>query len=316
MMSVFVIGATGYIGAVVAEKLLAAGHRVVGLARTSSAASELLGRGITPHVGDLADPNTIATAARANDATIFSAHGTSYAVDRAAFRAILDALEGSQKCFVYTSGAAIFSDRAAGEPSEVVYDEDTPFVSTAAQAERARDDAEIVTAAARGVRTMIMRPGLVHGRSGSIQVPLLIAHARKAGVSRFIGRGQNRWTNVHVDDLADLYVKLLERTPGGTVVHPCGGEATMGDVAAAIGRSLGVPCESWAVEQATAAWGEIFAQDAIGSNCRMIGTKSRAYYDWSPTRPDLLWELEHGSYRGGQAEAASSVSSLARPNRQ
>ncbi|HWU90799.1 MAG TPA: NAD-dependent epimerase/dehydratase family protein [Kofleriaceae bacterium] len=315
-MNVFVIGATGYIGAVVVEKLLAAGHRVVGLARTSSASSDLLRRGVTPHAGDLEDPRTVAAAARANDATIFAAHGPSYAVDRAAFRAIVDVLEGSEKCFVYTSGAAIFSDRAAGEPSEVAYDEDTPFVSPAAQAERARDDAEIVTAAARGVRAMIMRPGLVYGRSGSIQVPIMIAQARRSGVSRFIGRGQNRWTNVHVDDLAELYVKLLERAPGGTVVHPCGGEATMRVVAAAIGRSLGIPCESWTVEQAATVWNETFAQDAIGSNCRMIGTKSRAYYEWSPTRPDLLWDLEYGSYRGGQAEAATSVSSLARPNRQ
>ena len=301
MMSVFVIGATGYIGAVVVEKLLAAGHRVVGLARTSSAASELLRRGVTPHAGDLEDPRTVASAARANNATIFSAHGKSYAVDRAAFRAILDALEGSEKYFVYTSGAAIFSDRATGEPSDMVYDEDTPFVSPPSQAERARDDAEIATAASRAVRAMIMRPGLVYGRNGSIQVPRLIAHARSSGVSRFIGRGQNRWTNVYVDDLADLYVKLLARPPAGTVIHPCAGEATMQDVAAAIGRSLGVPSESWTIEQAVTAWGDIFAQDAIGSNCRMIGTRSRAYYDWTPTGPDLLWELEHGSYRGQQS---------------
>jgi hypothetical protein len=95
------------------------------------------------------------------------------------------------------------------------------------------------------------------------------------------------------------------------VVHPRAGEATMRDVAAAIGRSLGIPCESWTIEEAAAAWGETFAQDALGSNCRIIGTRSRAYYDWSPAQPDLLWELEHGSYRGGQAEVAGMVSSLA-----
>jgi uncharacterized protein YbjT (DUF2867 family) len=56
-MKVFVTGGTGYIGGSVADGLVASGHRVVGLVRsTESAKASLLNdRGIEPFLGNLDD---------------------------------------------------------------------------------------------------------------------------------------------------------------------------------------------------------------------------------------------------------------------
>ena len=91
-MKVFLTGATGCIGSVIAEKLLHAGHDVVGLARSDASADKL----------DW-------TAANAGDV--------------AAVNAMIAGLRGTGKPFIHTSGTGVL-----GDTGEVVYDEDTPVV--------------------------------------------------------------------------------------------------------------------------------------------------------------------------------------------
>ena len=72
-MNVFVTGTTGYIGSIIAEKLLQASHQVAGLARSKAAAQTLEKQGIEPHYGDLNNPEILTTVARAVEGIIHTA---------------------------------------------------------------------------------------------------------------------------------------------------------------------------------------------------------------------------------------------------
>src|ERR1700687_1279732 len=103
-MNVLLTGATGYIGSVVAEAVIAAGHSVTGLARSDAAAGKMSLKGITPWRGDLTSPEALAEAVKAASAVIHAGTTNDGRLDREAVRAMLDALLGSGKPFIYTSG--------------------------------------------------------------------------------------------------------------------------------------------------------------------------------------------------------------------
>ena len=121
-MRVFVTAASGYIGGSVAAALRAAGHDVVGLVRSDARAAQVRERGIEPLIGTLEDAVLLAHAARAADAVVNAAD----AGHRGVVEATLNALAGSGKAFLQTSGSSIVADLAAGEPTDKVYDEETP----------------------------------------------------------------------------------------------------------------------------------------------------------------------------------------------
>src|SRR5579872_1547975 len=102
-MTIFVTGATGYIGSVVTEKLRAAGHTVVGLSRSAAAGRKLEQLGAQPVCGDLRDTGVIESAARQSDAVIHLAMEMS-AEAPVLDKGVVDAVLASGKPFVYTSG--------------------------------------------------------------------------------------------------------------------------------------------------------------------------------------------------------------------
>src|SRR5690349_5189140 len=119
-MNVFITGATGFIGGSVAQRLLAAGHRISGLVRNPAQADALAASGITPVAGTLDDHEVLAREARAADAVINAASSD----HRGALDAFIEGLTGSGKVLLHTSGSSIVGDAAAGEPIDAVYDED------------------------------------------------------------------------------------------------------------------------------------------------------------------------------------------------
>jgi nucleoside-diphosphate-sugar epimerase len=218
--------------------------------------------------------------------------------------ALLDALEGSDKPIVHTSGSSIVSDKAAGEPADRVYDEDTPLPSLPERAARVAIDRAILDAAVRRVRSVVLCPCLIYGQgrgvhTESVQVPRLIEHGKKAGVVPYIGRGENIWSHVHVDDVAEAYRLALERAPAGTFLYLENGAASFREMAEAIARLLGPRCRAagLSLDEAIHLWGTEGATFTMGSNSRVSAGRARRVLGWAPKGPPLLHEIEHGYYR-------------------
>ena len=298
-MKIFITGASGYIGGSVAAALMAAGHQVSGLARSDDASAALAKLGMTPVHGTLDDAKVLAKAARDADVTVNAAN----AGHRFAAEAMLKALADTGKTFVHTDGSSIVGTRARGELVEKVFDEDTPFTPTPQRAPRVEIDKMVRRAADDGVRSVVIAPSLIYGlgrglNPHSIQVPWLIQVAKKFGVAKHIGSGENRWANVHIDDLQELYVLAIEKAPAGALYYAENGENSMREVCEAISRMLGQGgrTQSMTVEEAAAEWGEGPANDTMGSNSRVRATRARAELKWRPKERSLIEEIERGCY--------------------
>ena len=299
-MKIFITGASGYIGGSLAAALIAAGHQVSGLARSEGSAAALEKIAIKPVRGSLDDAEALAHGARAADVTV----NTASADHRGAAEAIVKALAGTGKTLLHTSGTSIVGTRAQGELVEAVFDEDTPFKPSPARAGRVAIDTMVRAVAADGVRSMVIAPSLIYGRGHglnphSIQVPWLIAVAKKYGVAKHIGSGENRWSNVHIDDLVTLYLLAIEKAPAGGFYFAENGENSMREVCQAISRMLGFGgrTQSMTVEEAAHEWGEGPANDSMGSNSRVRGKRARAELGWKPQAPSLIEEIERGFYK-------------------
>ncbi len=297
-MRVFVTGASGYIGGSVAAALLKSNYDVVGLVRSEQRAVRVRELGIEPVIGTLSDSGLLAQAAREADAIINAAN----ADDRGSVEAMLAALSGTGKAFIHTSGSSIVGDMATGEPTEKVYEDDTPFRPLPERAARVALNDSLLGAAKDNIRTVVICPSMIYGRGHGVhaesdQIPKMTALARKHGVGRHIGRGENIWSNVHIDDLIDLYILALQKAPAGAFYYAENGENSMREAAAAISRRLGFGgrTEPMSVAEAAAEWGDR-ANHSFGSNSRVRATRARRELDWSPKGPALLADIERGSW--------------------
>jgi nucleoside-diphosphate-sugar epimerase len=298
-LKIFITGPSGYIGGSVAAALMAAGHQVSGLARSDETTAALAKLGIRPVRGTLDDTEVLAKAAYDADVTINAAN-TGH---RAAAAAMLKALAGSGKIFLHTDGSSIVGTRSRGELVEKVFDEDTPFTPTPQRASRVEIDKMVRNAAVDGVRSVVIAPSLIYGlghglNSQSIQVPWLIKVAKKFGVAKHIGAGENRWANVHIDDLMALYVLAIEKAPAGAFYYAENGENSIREVCEAISRMLGQGgrTQSMTLEEAATEWGEGLANDTMGSNSRVRAKRARADLKWRPNARSLIEEIERGCY--------------------
>jgi nucleoside-diphosphate-sugar epimerase len=290
-MQVFLTGATGYIGTAVADRLRAAGHKLSALARSDTASDRLTAAGIRPVRGDFADPKSVGSAARSADGVISLATTYNPAVDGPAIDAILEALAGSDKPFIYTSG--IWSH---GDTGGAVVDETTPPKPAALVQWRQAVEDRVLEGAKRGIRTVVIRPAIVYGRAGGIPAGF-VDSARKEGAARFVGTGENRWPFVHVDDLADLYLLALERAPAGSLLLGVSGPShPVRDVAAAASRGAGAGgrTTAWPLEEARKTLGAY--ADALVLDQQASGRRAKETLGWQPRRPDVLEDVERGSY--------------------
>jgi nucleoside-diphosphate-sugar epimerase len=282
-MHVFLTGANGFIGGAVAAALTAGGHRVRGLVRSPAKADLVARHGIEPVIGSLDDPALLQAGAHAADAVINAASSD----HRGAVEALMAGIAGSGKPFIHSSGSSIVADLAMGEPSDRIFDEATPLEPLPDKAARVAIDRLVL--AASGIRSVVLCNSMIYGHAmgppaQSVQIPALVRQAKGSGVARYIGRGLNRWSNVHIADVVTLYVLALAKAPAGTFMYVESGEEALGDVTRAIAARLDLAAaQSCSAEEAIAAWGRNAAVFSLGSNSRVRG-RAAADLGWSPTR--------------------------------
>ncbi len=293
-MEVFLTGATGYIGSAVAEALLSAGHKVAGLARTDEKAAQLTARGVRPILGNLVQPENLAAAARAAGGVIHTANtndATSPKVDAAVVAAMLKALEGSGRPFVYTSGVWVL-----GSTGEKIADESTPTNPTPLVAHRPAIEQEVLRSKENGVRSIVIRPALVYGRGGSIPA-MLVQSARETGAARYVGDGTNRWPFVDVEDLAQLYVLALEKAPAGALYNASSGPSyRVREVAEAASIGGGAKGKTQALPLEEARKTMFAFADALVLDQQVSGKKAEKELGWAPRAASVLEDLKTGSY--------------------
>jgi nucleoside-diphosphate-sugar epimerase len=295
-LNIFITGASGFIGGSIAARLARDGHHVRGLIRNPEQAAQLKQLGIEPVIGTLDDSALLTREAQAADAVVNAASSD----HRAAIEALIEGLAGSGKVLLHTSGSSIVGDASGGEAgAAAVYHEDALPEPTADKAARVAIDTLVLDAAQRGIRSAVLCNTLIYGHgavpgSASVQLPRLVRQAQKSGVVRHVGSGGNIWSNVHIDDVADLYALALEKTPAGTFYFVESGEASFREMSAAIAEAmhLGKP-QDWPLEDAQAEWGYEMASYGLGSNSRVRGERARTLLGWQPKRTSVIDWIRH-----------------------
>lgn len=290
-MRVFVTGITGYIGGSVAEGLLAEGHAVTGLVRTNEKAALVAQRGITPIVGNLESDEILYKATQEADAVIHAAS----ADHPHSVITLVGALERTGKTLITTSGTGIAADSAAGEfASHEVISEDTYFEPVPFRRPRVAMN-QIVRKAAidKGVRSIVICPSMVYGKGlglqpDSDQIPKLMAVSKQVGAGVYFGKGLNRYSNVFIRDLVDLYLLALDKAPGGSFFFAENGDASFLEIAVLISEALGLDGKtlSLPVEEVVRQAGEA-GRYGVTSNSLVRAVNARRL-GWEPNGPSLL----------------------------
>lgn len=292
-MKIFVTGATGFIGGSVAATLAKAGHDVVGLVRSQAKADACKAFGVKPIIGELADAELLTEQAKAADAVINAASSD----DRHAADTFIAALSGTGKTLIHTSGTSIVADEAMGEPSEEIHSESTELDPAPDKMARVALDRAVLNA--DGVRSIVLCNSLIYGdalgpEAHSVQLPRLVSEARESGTAHYIGRGLNRWSTVHVEDVAALYKLALEEAPTGTFAYVENGESSFQDMAVAMADGLGLNgAASMSSSDAEDRWGREIAVFALGSNSRVRGHVAREL-GWKPKHSSAFTWLRSG----------------------
>ncbi|MEO8254067.1 MAG: SDR family oxidoreductase [Flavobacterium sp.] len=295
-MKVFVTGATGFVGTAVVQELLSSGHQVLGLARSEESAKKLIATGAEAHRGDLNDFESLKSGAASSDAVIhlgfvhdFTRFEEMCKLDGKVIETIGEALLGTDKPFIITSGTALFSKDGITTEKDLSANNPHPRITT----ENAAD-----AVAAKGVKVAVMRLSpSVHGEGDVIGfVPTLINIAKEKGKSAIINGGGNFWPAVHRLDVAKLYRLALEKPfVSGTRYHAVAEQGIpFKNIAKAIAERLQIPIVSLTNEEALEHFGWFTHFAYLNNLCSSEATKIAL--DWIPQHPTLMEDLQSTVY--------------------
>ena len=295
-MRIFLTGANGWIGTVIAEDLIAAGHSVIGLVRSPDKAA-LLAEGVEPAIGDLGEVDVLRRAASDSEGVIHTAFGLDFSKlvemadeERRALEAIGEVYAGSNRPIIVTGGVLLTS------PGVIFTENERPPVDP--NFPRASEQTAFALAD-RGIHASVVRnPRSVHGKGERHGfVPMLAAIARKKGFSAWVGDGDNLWPAVHRMDAARVYRLAVERGAAGEAYHAIAEEGVpFRSIAQAIGRQLGLPARSIASSEADAHFGGI-AMFAAG-NGPASSRWTRDILGWTPHEVGIIPDIERPGYAG------------------
>ena len=293
-MKVFVTGASGWIGSATTTELVAAGHHVVGLVRSDSAAATVASLGAQVQRGSLDDLDSLRAGAAGCDAVVhlgydhdFSQMERAARTDRQVIDTLGDTLEGTGAALLIASGTLGLATGRVGT------ERDTPAPGGHP---RGANAVAALALADRGVRSSVIRfAPTVHGAGDHGFVATLVGIAREKGVAAYVGDGANRWPAVHRSDAAQLVRLAVESAPAGSVLHAVAEDGVPARaIAEAIGRGLDLPVTSLPADQAAAhfGWMGMF----FGADCPASHELTTALLGWQPTHQGLLDDLAEGHY--------------------
>lgn len=280
-MKVLVVGGTGYIGAAVVHALVTHGHAVVALSRSGKSPHE----GAEGRVGALDAPDALSDAAKEADAVVHAAAPTG---DEQVEAAAIDALTSTGRPFLYTSG--IWSLGTTGRDP---VDESAPTNPLTISEFRPRIEQRVLAAGGT-----VIRAGIVYGHNAGIPA-MLVGWAAEQGSGRYVGSPSTRWPMVHVDDLADLFVRILQSVEPPRIWHAVDEPAVSTvALAAAADIAAGGPgtTERWTVGRAAELIGEPFAT-ALATD-QAVTSAHTTRLGWAPKR-SAVEDMAAGSYVAG-----------------
>lgn len=298
--NVFITGATGYIGGSVATLLLKKGYHVSALVRKQADAEKLSALGMIPVMGSIHDMQILRKSAADADAIIHTAD----ADDVYSVITFLEELKGTGKTFIFTSGSSLVGDNARGELNDFVFSEDIPVQPRLEKLHRVALNDHILAAAKDNIRTIVLVPTMIYGtgtgiKQNSIQIPMLIEIAKERQAGIYIEKGENKWSNIHIEDLAELYVLALEKASAGSYFYTENGNASLKDIAISISKLLNFQgkTESITLDSAIEKWGPDAAAFGFASNSLVSSEKAKVILGWQPKYDSILKDIEEGSYK-------------------
>ncbi len=301
-MNIFGIGFSGYIGEAVVERLLADGHSLRGLARSEYAAQDLTDRGVTPVEGSMADLSVISEECRKADAVyllstagfLTEALGTKDLYGNCV-DAILDALEGSNKPFILISGTGFWADNVKQNPNMVLNEDVKPIPPEFYQGLYG-PYVKTLEAKDRGIRSIVVIPSQVYGRRGGYIGPIARRFEcwRKHGCIHAIYPSQSMLSFVHVDDLADLMVRAMEKAePGSQYIAVTDTESLL-NISRLVSRLVGLDGRLSIVSREELekldSWTAIFDFDLV---LMASAEKAKSELGWEPKGRGVVDELQY-----------------------
>ena len=303
-MKVFMTGTTGHAGSAALDRFVEEGHEVLALVRPHRIPNLPQRDGVRWVAGDFADPEVVRGTARLADAAVHigASHDEEQErLDANAIAAIAEAFDQSGKTFVSTSATPVY-----GDTGPTPRDEHEPIENPhPLRAWRVRHDLEVVALVERGIRGVVVRPGLIYGRAAGWLAGLIV-RAQKTGISRYIGDGLNLTSTIHADALADLYLRVVVDESAHGIYNAASDEVVCSrDTAHLIAEIYGPGIEavSWPLEEAREALGELADLSCV--ECIVSSNRARCELGWHPIAPSVTTELASGSYRTGPLTPSS-----------
>ncbi|KAF8578200.1 NAD(P)-binding protein [Ramaria rubella] len=260
--SVFITGATGYIGGATLSLLLESpttkSFSYSALVRNKNKAVLLESLGVRPVLGSLGDATILADEAEKADIVIHTADSSDHVPS---CKAILEGMQrrSDKPILIHISGTGTLRDDARGEyPTDNIYsDLDPDHINSLPDDAFHRNVDLLVLAASPKVRTHIVLPPTIFGVAENLlvkkgianpvskQLPEFIGACVARGQTGVLGKGANIWPFVHIEDIATAILAVFEaaiegRTATGREGYYFGetGEYTHYDVARELARTL------------------------------------------------------------------------------